>query len=170
MFRRTVSLGLLVLLLACSLVLAASAGGGVARAACTWRDGKAGLAITYPAGWHVTTRSLTTITQPAQRFAVYSGATPRRVAQVASPSADQALAIVMEQTSVSASDLKQFPRRLKRFTVSRLGGIESFAGWRWAERVFRQDGRAFYVFIWVGAEDGGQLSTLLNTLDSLRVT
>jgi hypothetical protein len=170
MSRRTVSLGLLLLLLACSLVLAASAGGGVARAAGTWGDGKAGLAISYPAGWHVTTRRLTTITQPAQRFAVYSGATPRRLAQVASPRADQAVAIVMEQTPVSASDLKQFPPRPKRFTVSHLGGIESFAGWRWAERVFRENGRAFYVFIWVGGQDGRQLPTLLNALDSLRVT
>ena len=120
------SLGSLLLLLVCSLVLAASAGGGVARAAATWHDGKAGLTISYPAGWHVTTRSLTTITQPAQRFVVYSGATPRSLVEVASPRANQALAIVMEQTSVSATDLKQFPPRPKKFTVSRLGGIESF--------------------------------------------
>ncbi len=142
----------------------------MARAAGAWHDGKAGLTISYPAGWHVTTRSLTTITQPAQRFVVYSGAMPRRLAQVASPRASQALAIVMEQTSVSAIDLKQFPRRRKRFTVSRLGGIESFDGDRWAERVFRENGRAFYVFIWVGVNDSRQLPRLLNALDSLRVT
>ena len=71
---------------------------------------------------------------------------------------------------MSASDLKQFPRRPKRFTVSHLGGIESFEGDRWAERVFRENGRAFYVFIWVGANDNRQLPTLLNALDSLRVT
>lgn len=167
--RWTLNLGSLLLLLACSLVSARSAGGAVARAADIWHDGKAGLTISYPAGWHVTKRSLTTITQPAQRFVFYSGSMPHSLAQVASPRADQALAIVMEQTSVSASDLKQFPRRPKRFTVSHLGGIESFAGDRWAERVFRENGRAFYVFIWVGVNDNRQLPTLLNALDSLRV-
>jgi hypothetical protein len=142
----------------------------VARPAGTWHDGKAGLTISYPAGWHVTTRSLTTITQPAQRFVVYSGAMPDSLARVAGPGANQALAIVMEQTSVSPSDLKQFPRRPKKFTVSHLGGMESFAGNHWAERVFREHGRAFYAFIWVGANDNRQLPTLLHTLDSLRVT
>jgi len=151
-------------------VLATSADAVVASTAGTWLDSKAGLTISYPAGWHVTTHSLTTITQPAQRFVVYSGSMPHRLAQVASPRANQALAIVMEQTSVSASDLKQFPRRPKRFAVSRLGRIESFAGDRWAERVFRENGRAFYVFIWVGANDTRQLPTLLDALDSLCVT
>jgi hypothetical protein len=141
----------------------------VASTAGTWHDGKAGLTISYPAGWHVTTRSLTTITQPVQRFVVYSGSVPHSLAQVAGPSANQALAIVMEQTSVSAIDLKQFPRRPEKFTISHLGGIESFEGDRWAERVFREKRRAFYIFIWVGAKDGRQLPTLLNALDSLRV-
>ena len=157
------------LLLVCSLVSAASAVAVVTSRAGIWRGGKAGLTISYPAGWHVTTRRLTTITQPTQRFLVYSGAMPGSLAQVASPRANQALAIVMEETSVSASDLKHFPRRPKRFTVSHLGGVESFAGWRWAERVFRENGRAFYVFLWVGANDNRQLPTLLDTLDSLRV-
>ena len=169
MARWTLGLGSLLLLLACSLALAACGGGGVASSVGIWRDGKAGLTINYPAGWHVTTRSLTTITQPVERFVVYSGSMPS-LAQRASPRANQALAIVMEQTSVSAVDLKQFPRRPKKFTVSHLGGIESFAGFRWAEPLFRENGRAFYVFIWVGANDNRQLPTLLNALDSLRVT
>ncbi|MGZ4409517.1 MAG: hypothetical protein ACXVY6_12090 [Gaiellaceae bacterium] len=135
-----------------------------------WHDSNAGLTIRYPAGWHVTTRSLTTITQPAERFVVYSGKTPPSSVMVTAPRADQALAIVMEQISVSIADLKQFPPRPKSLTVSHLGGIESFQGSRWAERVFRESGRGFYVFIWVGANDGQQLPTLLNTLDTLRVT
>jgi hypothetical protein len=121
MDRRRLSLGWLILLLVCSLVIAASAGGVVASTAGLWRDGKVGLTISYPVGWHVTTRSLTTITQPAERFIVYSGSLPSRRVQVASPRANQALAIVMEQTSVSVSDLKRFPRRPQRFTVSHLG-------------------------------------------------
>ena len=76
----------------------------------------------------------------------------------------------MEQTSVSSADLKQFPHRPKRFTVSHLGGMETFEGERWAERVFQDHGRAFLAFIWVGAHDSRQLPTLLTILDSLRVT
>ena len=139
-------------------------------AAAVWHDGKAGLTISYPAGWHVTNRSLTTITQPTQRFVIYSRSAPRSLVDAVSPRANQALAIVMEQTSVSATDLKQFPPRPKKFIVSRLGSIESFAGDRWAERVFRENGRGFYVFIWVGAHDSRQLPTLLNAIDSLRVS
>lgn len=169
MARWALSLGSFLLFLSCSLALAASAGGVVGSSAGTWHDTKAGLAISYPAGWHVTTRNLTTITEPVQRFVIYSGATPHRL-QVASPRANQALAIVMEQTSVSPGTLKQFPRRPRRFTVAHLGAIENFAGDRWAERLFRENGRAFYAFIWVGANDNLQLPTLLNALSSLRVT
>jgi hypothetical protein len=170
MARWTLSLGSWLVLLVCSLVLAGSAGGVVASTAGIWRDRKAGLTISYPAGWHVTTRSLTTITQPAERFVIYSGSMPRSLAQVASPRANQALAIVMEQTTVTDSDVKQFPRRPKKFTVSQLGGIESFNGDRWAERVFRESERGFYVFIWVGANDKRELPILLSVLDSLRVS
>jgi hypothetical protein len=169
MARWMLRLGSPLLLVVCWLALAASAGGGVAGAAHTWHDSKAGLTISYPVGWHVTTRTLTTITQPAERFVVYSGALPRQVVQVASPRADQALAIVMEQTSSSASDLKPFPPRPKKLTVSHLGGVESFDGNRWAECTFRENGRGFYVFIWVGADDNGQLPTILSALDSLRI-
>jgi hypothetical protein len=143
--------------------------GGSPGITATWRSfGSNGVSVRYPAGWHVTTRILTTITEPVQRFAIYSGSMPHGVA-IASPRADQALAIVMEQTTVSSADLKQFPRRPKRFTVSRLGGMESFAGSRWAERVFRENRRAFCVFVWVGTKDGRQLPTLLNALNSLRI-
>jgi hypothetical protein len=134
-----------------------------------WHDGKAALRISYPARWHLTTRRLTMITQPAERFVVYSGSPPGSLDEVA-PRADQALVLVMEQTSVSSADLRQFPRRPKRFTVWRLSGMETFEGERWAERVFQDHGRAFYAFIWVGAHDSRQLPTLLTILDSLRVT
>jgi hypothetical protein len=168
MERGILRLAALSVLVVCSFALAASAGASVTRSAHTWHD-RSGLAISYPAAWHLTTRSLTTITQPVQRFVVYSGALPPHLAQVASPSAKQALAVVMEQSSVSASDLKQFPRRPNNFRVSHFGGMESFAGDRWAERTFRESGRAFYVFIWVGADDTQQIPTLLNVLDSFRV-
>jgi hypothetical protein len=47
--------------------------------------------------------------------------------------------------------------------------MEGFAGSNWAERVFRDNGRAFYVFIWVGANDRQELQPLLNALNSIRV-
>ena len=67
-------------------------------------------------------------------------------------------------------DLKQFPPRPRRFTVQRLRGIKGFAGDDWAERVFGEQGRGFYIFIWIRANDRHQLPTLLAALDSLHIT
>jgi hypothetical protein len=33
----------------------------------TWHDAQARLALSYPRGWHVTTRELTAVTDPAER-------------------------------------------------------------------------------------------------------
>lgn len=135
----------------------------------TWHDDKAGLTVRYPARWHLTTRNLTNITQPVPRFAIYSGATPRRVTVMGGrPRPRQVLAIVMEQTRISAAGLRQFPRRPRRFTVQRIGGVEGF-GDRWAELVFRDNGRAFYVFVGVGLNGEPQLPALLHALDTLRI-
>ena len=133
-----------------------------------WHD-KAGLTVRYPAGWHVGMRNVTPITEPVPRFVIYSGATPRPVA-TAGPRADQVLAVVMEQTPVSAADLRRdYPQRPRRFTVHHFGGVEGFAGERWTELVFRDNGRAFYLFIGVGVNANRQLPPLLEALDTLRV-
>ena len=138
-----------------------------------WRDAQASLAVGYPDSWHVTTRNLTNITQPVPRFAIYSGASPRRVAVTRGEftqglRSDQVMGIVMEQTSVSPADLRRLPRRPHRFTVSRLTGVEGF-GDRWVEFFFRDHGREFYVFVGVGKHGARHLPTLLHSLDTLRV-
>jgi hypothetical protein len=136
--------------------------------ASTWHDTKAGLTINYPSGWHVTKGNVTTITEPVPRLVIYTGAPPRPV-MVAGPRAGQVVAILMEQTPVSASELLRFPRRPARFQVKHLGAIESFAGDHWAELTFRDTGRAFYIFVGVGAKALAQLPKALDALDSLRV-
>jgi len=124
----------------------------------------AALALAIPAGWHVTTASVTPITNPVERFVLYSGAAPRPGAP---PRAGQVLAIVMEER---APDLSVFPPRPRRFRLRRLTTMESFAGKRWAEIVFRDRRRAFYVFVGVGVRAGAQVPALLGALDSLRVS
>ena len=134
-----------------------------------WSSARTQLTLAYPRGWHVTTTSLTAITEPVQRVAVYSGGSPRPMGP---PKAGQVIAIVMEQTDLAPGDLSRFPPRPPRFRVTHLGGVEGFnsgrAG-RWGEIVFRDHGRGFYVFIGVGARAASQLPRLLGALDSLRV-
>lgn len=135
----------------------------------TWSSPRTHLALTYPTGWHVTTTSLTPITDPVQRFAVYSGGSPRPMGP---PRTGQVIAIVMEQTNLARGDLSRFPPRPRHFRVARLGGVEGFDSGRtgrWGEIVFRDHGRGFYVFIGVDARAAGQLPRLLRALDSLRV-
>jgi hypothetical protein len=132
----------------------------------TWRDTQARLAVSYPRGWHLTTRELTPITDPVERFAIYSGPLPR---PLASPKTRQVIAIVMEVRSPLPVDLAHFPKRPHHFRLSHLGMLEGFSGKRWGELTFRDHRRAFYVFIDVGSQSRAQLPKLLGALDSLRV-
>jgi hypothetical protein len=131
-----------------------------------WRDTQARLTVRYPQRWHVTTRELTPITDPVERFAIYSGPLPKRLA---SPKARQVIAIVMEVKSPLPVDLAHFPKRPRHFHLSHLGLLEGFSGKRWGELTFRDHRRAFYVFVGVGYRAGAQLPKLLGSLDSLRV-
>jgi hypothetical protein len=132
----------------------------------TWHGAQARLTVTYPAGWHVTTRSLTPITDPVERFALYSGPLPRPQGP---PRAQQVEAVVLEQEPPLPIDLAGFPQRPRHFHVSRLGMLEGFNGKRWGELRFRDHHRAFYVFVGVGSDARAQLPRLLAALDSLRV-
>jgi hypothetical protein len=135
----------------------------------TWSSARSHLTLTYPPGWHITTTSLTPITQPVQRVAVYSGGSPRPMGP---PKRGQVIGIVMEQTDLAPRDLSRFPARPTHFRVAHLGGVEGFNSGRtgrWGEIVFRDHGRGFYVFIGVGAGAASQLRPLLVALDSLRV-
>jgi hypothetical protein len=132
----------------------------------TWRDTQARLAVSYPRGWHLTTRELTPITDPVERFAIYSGQLPR---PLASPKPRQVMAIVMEVKSPLPVTLAHFPKRPDHFRLSHLGMLEGFSGKRWGELIFRDHRRAFYVFIGLGSQSRAQLPKLLGALDSLRV-
>ena len=131
-----------------------------------WHDAHAHLTLRYPAGLHVTTSELTGITDPLERFALYSGSSPN--AMVA-PRARQIIAIVMEQEPPLAVDVARFPPRPRHFRIRRLTRLEGFSGRRWAEITFRDHGRAFYFFIGVGSRADAQVPRLLQALDSLRV-
>lgn len=123
------------------------------------------LRVMYPRSWHVTTRSLTAITQPVQRFAIYSGGRPR---PLAAPEANQVIGLVMEQTAFAPGDLKEFPRRPAYFALTPPLSVEGFRG-SWGEIVFRDHRRGFYLFVGVGAHARPQLPRLLAALDTLRI-
>lgn len=132
----------------------------------TWRNTESRLAVSYPREWHVTTRELTPITDPVERFAIYSGPLPH---PLAAPKAHQVIAIVMEVKSPLPVDLEHFPKRPHHLRLSHLGMLEGFSGKHWGELTFRDHHRAFYVFIGVGSRAGAQVPKLLGALDSLRV-
>ena len=119
----------------------------------------------YPRSWHVTTRSLTSITQPVQRLAIYSGRRPR---PMSAPGANQVIGVVMEQTALAPGDLKRFPRRPTHFALKPHLSVEGFSG-SWGEIVFRDHGRGFYLFVGVGARAQPRVPRLLAALDTLRI-
>lgn len=124
------------------------------------------LRVMFPRNWHSTTRSLTVITQPVQRFAIYSGQRPR---PMAAPEPNQVIGLVMEETGLATGDLrKDFPRRPAYFALRQPRSLEGFRG-SWGEIVFRDHGRAFYLFVGVGVHAQQQLPRLLAALDTLRV-
>lgn len=132
----------------------------------TWHNAQARLTVSYPRAWHITTRELTPITDPVQRFAFYSGRRPR---PLASPTAHQVIAILLEVKSPLRVTLAHFPKRPRHFRLPHLGMVEGFSGTHWGELTFRAHERAFYVFIGIGSQADSQVPKLLGALDSLRV-
>lgn len=131
-----------------------------------WHDPHSALTVSYATGWHATTELQAAITDPVQRFALYSGALPP---QAGPPREDQAMAVLMEAEPPLPVDLSRFPARPRHFRLPKLGTMESFDGNRWAEILFRDHGRAFYLFVWVGRSAATRVPGLLAALDSIRV-
>jgi hypothetical protein len=131
-----------------------------------WHDARTHLTLRHPAALHVTRHQLTGITDPVERVALYSGAPPNEMVR---PRADQVIAILMEQIPPLPVDLADFPPRPHRFRVGRLTTVEGFSGPRWAEILFRDHGRAFYLFVGVGPHADAQIPVVLRAFDSLRV-
>src|SRR5262252_4833452 len=113
----------------------------------SWHGVHVRLSVTYPAAWHLSRRPVTNISDPVQRFVLYSG---RRLPQeMGPPRTGQVVAVLMEEKPpLSQSDLRAFPRRPAHFHA-RLTALEGFRG-RWGEITFRSHRRAFYLFVGVG--------------------
>jgi hypothetical protein len=131
-----------------------------------WSDSRSGIAVRYPAGWHVSRTPWTPVTDPVQRFVLYSGGSLPNTRLA--PSAHQVIAQLDEQIPPLPLDLKAFPPRPRHFRLGPLGRMEGFDGKRWDEIVFRERGRAFYLFVGVGsAAQAKETQQLLAALDSL---
>jgi hypothetical protein len=127
----------------------------------------ANLSVTYPVGWHVTTNNWTSISDPVQRFVIYSGRLPQKMGP---PRAGQELGVLMEvKPPLSQDALRQFSPHPANFGARRLTpSVEGFSG-NWQETTFRDRGRAFYLFIGVGDGGSALLPALLHSLDTLRI-
>jgi hypothetical protein len=88
---------------------------------------------------------------------------------MAAPDRNQIIGLVMEQTALAPGDLqKDFPPRPTYFALGPTRSLEGFPG-SWGEIVFRDQSRAFYLFVGVGAHAQSQLPRLLASLDTLSV-
>lgn len=131
-----------------------------------WHDARTHLTLRHPVALHVTTQELTGFTDPVERVALYSGPPPDAMVR---PRANQVIAILMEQVPPRPVGLSGFPPRPHRFRIRRLTTVEGFSGPRWAEILFRDHGRGFYLFVGVGPHADAQIPGVLGALDSLRV-
>lgn len=129
-----------------------------------------GIAVRVPAGWHISTRPLNNVTNPVQRFVLSSARLPKNANSGNGyvPPSHAVLAQLIEEVPPDYSN--HWPNRPARFKLPHLNGMETFAGRRWGELLFRDRGRHFYIFVWVGRQaTGAQTTKLLRALDGLRV-
>jgi hypothetical protein len=133
----------------------------------------AGIVVHAPAGWYVTSEPLNGITEPVQRFVLSSYRVPAGAdaGNGYVPPSRAVLALLMEETPSVHSNPRAWPQRPSRFTLPRLGRMETLDGSRWGELLFRERGRHFYIFIWVGRHaTSTQVGLLLRALDGIRIT
>jgi hypothetical protein len=150
-----------------AVVLGVSSAGALGST--VFRD--AGITLRAPSGWWVNDRPLTRITNPVQRFVLSSYRVPGGADAGGSytPSPQGVLAELTEDVPAGAS-ARGWPSRPQRFVLLRLGRMETLNGNRWGEVVFRDQGRHFYLFIWVGRHAApAQISMLLRALDGMTI-
>lgn len=151
-----------------SFLLLATASVATANAPPVFR--RAGIAIRPPVGWYVTTEPLNGITDPVQRFAVSSYRIPIGADAGGGyvPSSRGVVAQLDEEAPLINGG--PWPPRPPHFTLPRLGRMETLDGNRWGEIVFRDHGRHFYIFIWVGRHaTKTQVGLLLRALDGIQI-
>jgi hypothetical protein len=139
-----------------------------------FRNGRAGLAFTYPALWSVTRTRLDAITSPPQLVAVASYPLAVRPSKDSCP--HPALArrpaggvYVQLREETNARIARSFPARPRKFSLQALGQVECY-GPRSARIRFRDAGRGFYAYLSVGprATDSSRRTTL-RLLDGLHI-
>jgi hypothetical protein len=130
-----------------------------------------GISVRIPVGWHISTRPLNNTTDPVQRFVLSSARLPNNANSGNGyvPPSHAVLAQLVEEVPPDYSS--RWPMRPARFKRPDLNGMETFAGNRWGELLFRDHSRHFYIFVWIGRQAArAQATTLLHALDGLQVT
>lgn len=132
----------------------------------------AGIVVHAPPRWFVTSVPLNGITDPVQRFVLSSFRVPAGADAGGDyvPSSRGVLAQLAEEVPPVAN-VGDWRPRPSRFALPRLGRMETLGGDRWGELLFCENGRHFYIFIWVGRRaTSSQVRLLLLALDGMRIT
>jgi hypothetical protein len=125
-----------------------------------------------PSGWYASNEPLHGITDPVQRLLLSSYRVPSGADAGGSyvPSSHGVIAQLAEEVAPIANGGAWRPRP-HRFTLPRLGRMETLGGDRWGELLFREHGRHFYIFIWFGRlSSSAQVGLLLHALDGMTIT
>jgi hypothetical protein len=126
----------------------------------------AGLSVVVPRGWQLSRTLVTICSDPRQLLVATTGRVRLRTALHIPPRA--ALVLLMEGSS------GRFPARPSKFTLpplGNLGGCCEIPVGRGAELLFRDHGRKFYAFVYVGERaPPAARRDLLRLLNSVRVT
>jgi hypothetical protein len=130
-----------------------------------------GIVLQRPTGWYVTNEPLSEVSDPVQRFVLSSYRLPADASAEDGyvPSSNGVVAQVMEEVPANASP--DWRPRPQRFTLPRLGRVETLGGNRWGELLFSEHGRHFYIFIWVGSKASStEIGQLLRALNGMTIS
>jgi hypothetical protein len=137
-----------------------------------------GISFDYPASWYVTTRPLSNGLQPIYRFAVANFRVHRTgrdsgpcLAGIARQRRqDGVLAFSREATGADAK-LSRFPPRPQSFSLPKQSDQSGCLGRGTATVVFRDSGRAFYLWISVGPKaTNGDRRALKRLLEGMTIS
>ena len=127
----------------------------------------AGLSVVVPTGWRVSTDRVTVCGSPTQRFVATTGHVKLRTAMHIPR--HSALVLLMEGSA------GRFPARPALFSLPRqlgnLGGCCEMPSGQGVELLFRDRGRKFYAFVYVGERTPATARRdIVRSLNSLRVS
>jgi len=151
----------LVVVAAAAVLLVSGAAAGSSRQV----EAGAGISARLPTGWRLVRQSITDCSEPAQR-ALFTTARGKLHSSYRVPP-HAALVLLMEDTS------GRFPVRPARFRLPRrfagtVGGCCEMPSGPGVELLFRDHGRRFYAFVYVGRRSGARRGAE-TLLDSLRI-